>query len=101
MEHTFSELADQWALHCAANAMSSNSSHYIDCDAVRSLVALGNDALPQIMAVYMSDDHPHKDLWWFFVLERIVYGRDHPGSFSTVAEKENWSRWWDEYRSQV
>jgi hypothetical protein len=53
------------------------------------------------MAIYLSNDHPQNDLWWFFVLEKIVHGREHPDSFNMLAEKEKWSNWWHDYCSQV
>ncbi|GEM_PF-6233791 len=48
LEDLFAQKAEEWKTHCYNNSYHSNPHFYLDCDAYRSIITLGPQALPLI-----------------------------------------------------
>ncbi|MDC0740692.1 hypothetical protein [Polyangium mundeleinium] len=94
----FEKLADEWQRHCLRNSFSSKMATYLDHPAYRSIVALGEPAVPLIIERYRRDDLP-----WGFALQEItgVQMIDNPSAFSPREVKQKWLSWWDEKAKQT
>jgi hypothetical protein len=89
----FNALATEWAQHCDRVSFSSKISSYLDHPSYRSIVALGEPAIPLIVERYRQDDLP-----WGFALQEITGVKmiEDPGSFKPKEVKRRWLEWWDE-----
>jgi hypothetical protein len=91
-------LAAQWAAHCQASALSSNPRAYRNCDAFRQIVALGEDAVPAIMARFETDT----TVPWEDALAEITghSANDTPGFINGAKIRANRLIWWNQNKTR-
>jgi len=92
----FDALTQQWAAHCARVALSSNMADYLNAPSYRSLVALGNPAIPLIIERYKRDNLP-----WGFALDDItgLHMIPNRNSYNPPSTKRLWLEWWESQKS--
>ena len=59
LEDKFDENYEEWMEHCHETRVSSITLDYLDCDAYRNIVAMGEQAMPLILEKAKSDPHSH------------------------------------------
>lgn len=91
----FAELARRWRRHCADHRFAGNPAVFLEHEAARAIVALGEPAVPLIMAEYARDD-----LFWGALLAEITgIDRFGTGRSGKLAEtKRRWLEWWSHSR---
>ena len=55
LEEKFKQYLGEWKQHCESVAFSSNPNDYIDCDAYRNIVEMGQQTLPLIRKVFYDE----------------------------------------------
>ena len=64
LESRFNQAVEEWVVHCKKPEYDSSFQSLSDCDAYRSIVAMGSDALPLIRKLFdkPEDDQPEDKL---------------------------------------
>lgn len=93
VEQRFEELAAAWEAHLDEERASSNPARKVQHPAFDDIVALGDAAVPLVMARYESGS-----LFWGAVLARITGLSAHgDGVTGNLREtRQRWLAWWQE-----
>lgn len=87
LDEKFQSLTEQWQAHCAGFGFGVDSRKYIDCDAYRAIVQLGEAALPLIREAYARERHTGTYRWDSVLKDIMGTTFAVPAEFSDDPEK--------------
>ena len=70
LEEKFNKYAEEWKNHCENNSIHSFPWLYLDCEAYKNIVAMGEYALPLIRKAYAEPGYP--GVYWCYAILEIV-----------------------------
>ena len=74
LEERFYEAVDAWSRHCKENAIHSAIAPYLDCDAYRKIISMGEKVLPLIRNELLKPQRRINDpgVCWYYAIKEIV-----------------------------
>ena len=87
LEDNFHQAVEEWREHCKRNTPHSNAHFYLDCDAFRRIVCMGEGVLPLIREEYSKPQQiGDPGIFWCYAIKDIIPDFELP-----IGEKDSGS----------